>query len=192
MLPPEGRCRPAMQRPTVVLPLPDSPTSATQRPWLDARTRRRRPPGGRAAAAVARLERGDLEQRRRSASARPREPPPVVRAARLRRAQQRTACPGTVSSSAGTAAAQPATACSQRGAKAQPAGPLADTDRDAADSPQRARVAEVGDGLDERARVRDGAAARYVGGRAVLDHAAGVHDDDAVGHRATTARSCET
>ena len=32
MRPPLGSCRPAMQRPIVVLPLPDSPTSATQRP----------------------------------------------------------------------------------------------------------------------------------------------------------------
>ena len=60
--------------------------------------------------------------------------------------------------------------------------PLADADRHAGDALQRARVAEVGDRGHQRPRVRVLGPLDDVGGGAVLDHAAGVHDDDPVGH----------
>src|SRR4051794_14988045 len=213
IVPPAGTCRPAMQRPMVVLPLPDSPTRATQRPCSTAnetpatagpadRLGRERGPGaqtpGRRAgpppgpgkrplcpppAPVAGLEARDLEQRdgldRGPGNAavvpltglevelHPPQAADVVTGHRL------------LEHGHGLVAARLLVGAAGRERAA--VRPLADADRDAADPPQRARLADVGDGLDQRARVRVPGPLEPLRGRAVLDDAAGVHDDDAVG-----------
>ena len=118
-----GSWRPAMHRPTVVLPLPDSPTRATQRPcgMLNETSSTR---GAACRGGTGRQPR-DLEQRvvgsrqrprrgRPPAGARPASAPPSGRSApRGRRSPARAP---------GTPAQQRSSWCSQRGAKAQPAG----------------------------------------------------------------------
>ena len=154
-----------MQRAIVVLPLPDSPTSATQRPCGDAERdvvdggARRRP------RRYSTLEPRDLEQRRRrsaaAAAARGALRPALAqRRARCQRTQ-RTAWLGATCSSAGHAGRSSGRpACSQRGAKAQPAGHSPTPTDDAGDALQRARVAEVGDRGDQRRACTGAAAAR--------------------------------
>ena len=114
-----------MQRPIVVLPLPDSPTRATHRPGLDAE----RDAADRGVAGAARpvldLEARDLEERRRRR--RPGWPPgrppvrPPTSSSSLQRTH-RTAWSGTAISSSGTAARQRSSSNRHRGANAQPAG----------------------------------------------------------------------
>ena len=176
-----------MQRPIVVLPLPDSPTRATHRPGLDARTRRRGPrrcgvrprpvlaPRGRRPRAAAR--------RRRPGSARPRRPPAGLARARARssgRSGRRGRAGHRRARAPPRGSAPPA--YPQRGANAQPAG-HSPTPTDTPGIPCSARGRrKSGIAADQRARVRVPGPLDHLVGRPVLDHPAGVHDHDPVGH----------
>jgi hypothetical protein len=94
---------------------------------------------------------------------------------------QRTAWSGVAADSGQrlAAAVDGVTAAGHEGAAARP---LADADRHAGDAAQRARPAEVGDGRHQRPRVGVAGPLDHLVGRAALDHAAGVHDDDPIGH----------
>ena len=170
---------------SVVLPLPDSPTSATHSPRRDLRTRRRghdgrgppRPDARRAAPST-------------SSSGRPAARRPATRG---RSAARPAAAPLPARSSAprghrrlGSSAGAPA-----RSASACAAGSAARTRSRPAI--RRRRPRRRGCPAARAARRRSGIAATSarvygwrgprddVGGRALLDDAAGVHDDDPVG-----------
>ena len=183
---PTAACRPAMQRAIVVLPLPDSPTSATR---LAAARRERDVARGDDVAVRACGARpwsaSTCEQRRgrrgrdgrdpRAARARPRWRSPPLEAAHAR-------APAAISSSGGSASSQASTPL--RAARRERAArrPLADTDGDAARS-RAAGAAPRGRESRRRGRACTGGAA----GRSTaavgpcLDDAAGVHHGDAVG-----------
>ena len=171
-----------MHRPTVVLPLPDSPTRATQRPCgmlnETSSTAARLPWRYWTCSPETSSSASSLEATAASAGAfRPalaqRQLLPADAAHRVgvgRLLERRDA---------GAAAVLLVLAARREGAAVRP---LADADRHAGDALQRARVAEVGDRGDQRPGVRVLGPLDDVGGWAVLDHPAGVHDDDPVGH----------
>ncbi len=174
-----GRCRPTMQRAIVVLPLPDSPTSAMQPPDSTAKRdvlRRVRPlPAVRCAASrrSTSQQRGVFRAVRRRAArsisrdAPPRELPSGSSAPRGR---------ATESSEHRTLRRQGdrRVAAGREGAAG---GPFAHADRDAGDSAQRARPTGRGSPRPGRA-CRDAAAADTSSRGGPLDDAAGVHDGD--------------
>ena len=162
------------------------------------RTRRRRPrrPCSWRLPCTAR-EPLDREERRRPSRRRPRERARGSSSSGGVRchSKQRTRVAGAdLLERRACSASQRATCCGQRGANAQPGGPLADADRDARDAASRRGAQVVGDRRDQAARVRVARAARArsaAGPSSTIRP--GVHDGDPVGDlTATTARSCET
>ena len=160
MRPPEGACSPATQRAIVVLPQPDSPTSARHSPRCERRTTRRRPPRVVVGAAS------------RSPRAGPR--PPAARASAARAAPARSAARSTTRAAACAASRSSARAWPRPRPRTPAAAPRADLAAAAGSAARRRspagarptptatpgmplqppRHGVVGDRGDEAARVR--------------------------------------
>ena len=189
-----ARAGPATQRAIVVLPLPDSPTSATHSPAPSENDTSSAATTCSCAAAVHRPQTLDREQRRGRAHG------PLGRTQRKleRRAFAATrssarAAPSRCPRAAGSALSHRSTRCGQRGAKAQPGGRSPTPTATARHADEPARRAVVGD-RSRRARACTDAAA---GSRIA---AAGPSSTTRPAYMtairsatwATTARSCET
>ena len=169
-----------MQRPTVVLPLPDSPTSATHWPWPTVNETSSTAARARAGRAVAHLQPRHLEQRLRLRRLRLGSGAGALRPALAQRQLLPAHAAHVVALGRllehGHRRAAALLRVLAAGRERAAGRPLADADRHAGDALQRARVAEVGDGRHQRPRVRVLGPLDHLVGGAVLDHAAGVHD----------------
>ena len=193
---------------SVVLPQPDSPTIAERLALVERRTRRRRPrargrpcalnerarsaPGsgprrcstsssGASAAVDALTTSPSLDGRARSRRRRPR----AARACRSASASSGRGGPGssgTRASSGGTSV-HCSNACGQRGRKWQPCGGVSSDGGEPGDrrQPLRAVAVDARDRAEQPPRVGVLRVVEELVERALLDDAAGVHDDDAVG-----------
>ena len=133
MVPAGGPFRPTIIRAMVVLPEPDSPTIARDRPGGRRTSRRRRRRARRTPCAGPAASRTGVAGWRSGTG-----PPGAGRAAR-RRERSGRAPPSRLAPAAGTSARQASWACGQRGANAHPAGRLEGRQRAAGDGREAVR-----------------------------------------------------
>ena len=173
--PAEGACRPATQRAIVVLPEPDSPTSARHSPAASGEGDVVRRDDRLVAAAVDRAEPLDRESSAAGQPAASRTASGGCSVERRASSATRSSGPRAAprpSSSGGTSSSQRSTRCGQRGANAQPAG-RSPTPTATPGIPRTRRGATwSGIERDEPARVRVPRAREELGRRAALDDAA--------------------